>query len=126
MSKATLRQILEVIPTTGVDPELQIDTDELGPPVYEDLTNRRDFQMSIAPSDDDVAVAIPDCCLLLLFADEPVLVRLADGEQQLRVRHLALGSEDSDHNAIDSNELLISGNGADTADVRILCVGTVP
>lgn len=124
--KGSIRNILEVIADPGTNPTLQVDTDELSPVSYSDLTVRSEQFRTIAPSATDQAIAIPDCCLLLILSDEPFLLKLDAGETELRGRSFQIGAEDSDHIAISARDILVSGNGASTANIAVYCLGTVP
>lgn len=121
--QASLRLIYEVIPSAGVDPEVQIDTDELSPPAFVDLVVRGEQHLQIGPSVTDQAVAVPNSCIVLVFSDEPILMRLSAGETQLRARFFAVAAEDETGRAVTARNLLLSGNGTTTANVRVLYAG---
>lgn len=121
--QASLRSIYEVIPSAGVDPEVQLDTDELSPPTYEDIVVRGEQHLQIGPAISDQPVAIPNSCIVIVLSDEPILLRLAAGETQMRTRHFVCGAEDETGRALTARNILISGNGTTTANVRVLYVG---
>lgn len=120
-----LRLIYEGTPAAGGDPEDQIDTDELDPPVYEDVVVTSEIRRQIASGATDVAVAIPDSCFLLILSDVEVLLRLNTGETQMRVRTFEAGGDDSEAVAVPARTLLFSGNGVSVANIRVLYLGTV-
>lgn len=119
--EAFLRIIYEVVPSAGSNPEVQIDTDELSPPTYPDLAGRGETLMVIAANDVDIEVPILDSCIVIVLADVPVLMRLADAETQIRIRQFAIGAEDADGKALTARSLLFSGTGT-PANLRVLYV----
>lgn len=120
--RAALRLIYEVLPSVGSSASTRVDTAELAPPTYEDLDVNADATYTIGATADDVEIPVPDSCLVLLVSDVPVLVRLADGETQVRVRHFLVGGANSEAIALEGATLLVSGTGT-PAVLRVLYLG---
>lgn len=121
----TLRAIFELIEAVGDDPTIQVDTDELDPPSYDDVVSDGRRGLQIAPSDVDVAIDVPASCLVLLVSDAVVLVKLASGETEMAVRMFVAGGGDSSGIAVPTTTLLVSGNGESTANLRLYYLETV-
>lgn len=103
----------------GQDPFVLVDTDLLSPPTYEDVVEDATLHVRVGPDADDQAVAIPDCCYLLVVSDIDVVLRLDDGETAMTTRHFVVGGGASPTIAISARDLLFTGDTANTANVQI-------
>ena len=118
------RIIYEVIPSPGVNPESQIDTDEFDPVSYDDLVTNAEALYQIAANAVDTAIPIPNACLVLIVSDVAIQLRLNSGETPLRVRYFLIGSDASNEIAAAASDLLVSGLG-ELATVRVKALGSV-
>lgn len=121
---STLRILFSLV-DGGTDAEVDVDSARKDPLVYNGLEVKSDQTLKIGPSVSDQAVTLPDCCMLLLLADEPVVVKLSVGETVMTVRVLVLGGDDATAQALASGTILLSGNAATTAKVRIVALQQV-
>lgn len=120
------RIIWEQFASTGVSPTVTVDTDDLSPPVYEDVTKKLIRQLVIAPGDTDTQVVLSDAsCSFLLVSDAAVIVKLKSGETPLRLRSMTLNAEDSSGAALPAQTLLLTGNGTVAANVEIYALAQV-
>jgi hypothetical protein len=124
--QANSRTVYEATASQGLNPTVQIDTDDLSPPAYADIVASGEKVLQIAPADANIAVALPDCCFVLLLSDEPIDVRLLTGETVLSdIREIKIGGTDETVIAYPAGSLRLSGNGATTATVRVVWLETV-
>lgn len=112
------RTVFELIANPGSNPEEQVDTDELDPPVYEEIVARGVRQFEVGPA-ASVTVALPASCYVLILATSEVLLRLVAGETQMRIRKLEIGAVDAEGAGLPATTLVFGGNGTDTAEVTI-------
>lgn len=126
--KASLRLLLEVTPEDGSDPEVDIDTHDLDPPDYEDVTEdlKRTFTVAASAAVDSIEVDIPNSSLLVIVASTPVKMRLGAAGTLLTFRTLCIGGGDEAAVAVPTTTLLFGGNGALPARVRLYAATTVP
>jgi hypothetical protein len=122
---AALRLIFELLESTGSDPTIQVDTDEMSPPTFSDLVARLDQAVAIGPSVVNQAVALSAACLVVLVSDQPVTLKLASGETAMAVRFFCVAGKDKSGTALPATSILLSGNGSSTANVRIYALGKV-
>lgn len=124
--EGNVRLVYEGTSAEGLNPDVQIDTDDLDPPRYVDVVVSSETRRQIPASGSDVTVAIPDCCFLMVLSDAETLMRLAAGQAQLKLRTFEVGGADQEVVAIAATSLVFSPNGVSVANVRIVYLGTVP
>lgn len=120
------RIIWEEFASTGVSPTTQVDTDTRTPPTFEDVVGAVVHKLTIAPAASNTNVVLATAsCSFLLVSDEAIVLRLASGETQMRVRRFYVDSDDSEGSALPAQTLLLSGNGTSTANVEIYALAKV-
>ncbi len=85
---------------------------------------KRTEDYQVAPAAADVAYTIPDACALLIYSlDYPFSLRLVSGQKLLTdVMCYLVAAGDSADQVIDVS-VLFSGNGSNTANLKIAVLG---
>ena len=122
-SLASLRLIAETFPDAGLDPQCQIDTDEHpGPLQLIGFGEDSHETIFLAPAAADQAHTFTAASALVLVSDQPFSLRLASGESLLtNLRMFVLWADDS-ANAAHSTRVLLTGNGDNTAKIKVLTI----
>lgn len=123
-STASFRLLAEFFPSSGVDPSSRVDTD-VSPGLPLALTGFTGFAQitrTVAPAADDEALTLPTggVIALLIVSDEPITLKLETGETAMaNGRAWMFVAADEDTAILPAGDLLLTGNGASTANVVI-------
>lgn len=121
-----LHVVAEMIPDTGADVELTIDSAVILPIVLASgsttwkgstLTKR-----VIAASDTDVTFTVSSAKMVLIVADDEVVIKLESGGVATRTTVLALATKGVNAIRSGSWSFLISGNGSTPANITVFTI----
>lgn len=121
---AVLR-ILFSLTDGGTDADVELDSARVSPLTFDGVLAKVDQTIQVGPAVVDQAVALPACSLVVLISDEPVKVRLLTAETEVTVRALVIAGDDARATAFGAASIRLSGNGTNTAKVRIITLAKV-
>ena len=120
--KLNVQVIAQITPDTGLEPICAVDTDSdaFAPLAITGFTEWRTAEIQLAAAAVDTAFTFTEAVAFLLFADEPISLKLAAGESELTNIRFAGWCADDEDDDVHSTSVLLSNPGASAAQVKVL------